>query len=167
MTTPPIIATRLRQIRKAQGLTLKQVEIRSRGEWKGVVVGSYERGIRSLSVDKALRLCDFYGVPHHALFADIQADSAVARIGSIDLQAFRNFPSDQDSFAQALGRMIGVIIRSRGDWNGHVITLRRSDWEGLATFLGSTLQQVGIAIENRGLEFKIARNATKQPKGTK
>ena len=94
-------------------------------------------------------------------FEDSQADSAVARIGSIDLLAFRNFPSDQDSFAQALGRMIGVIIRSRGDWNGHVITLRRSDWEGLATFLGSTLHQVGIAIENRGLEFKIARNATK------
>ena len=167
MTTPPIIATRLRQIRKAQGLTLKQVEIRSRGEWKGVVVGSYERGIRSLSVDKALRLCDFYGVPHHALFADSQPDSAVARIGSIDLLAFRNFPSDQDSFAQALGRMIGVIIRSRGDWNGHVITLRRSDWEGLAIFLGSTLHQIGISIENRGLEFKIQSKGSAKQNGTK
>ena len=68
MTTPVEISRRLRQIRKQQNLTLKQVEIRSRGKWKAVVIGSYERGTRSLSISKAKSLCEFYGVPLSALF---------------------------------------------------------------------------------------------------
>jgi hypothetical protein len=42
-----------------------------------------------------------------------------------------------------------------------------SDWEGLAIFLGSTLHQIGIAIENRGLEFKIQSKGSAEQNGTK
>ena len=63
MATPLEIGKSLRDIRRQQELTLKQVEIKSRGVWKAVVVGSYERGSRTLSIEKALRLCEFYGVP--------------------------------------------------------------------------------------------------------
>ena len=61
---------RLRHIRQQQNLTLKQVEIKSRGKWKAVVVGSYERGTRSLSIQRASELCTFYEVPLTALFKD-------------------------------------------------------------------------------------------------
>ena len=70
MPTPLDIRTRLREIRRQQGLTLKQVEIKSRGRWKAVVVGSYERGSRTLSFDRAASLCDFYGVPLSSLIKD-------------------------------------------------------------------------------------------------
>ena len=72
MTTPIEISKRLRQIRKQQNLTLKQVEIRSRGKWKAVVIGSYERGTRSLSISKAKSLCEFYGVPSQLSFKSKQ-----------------------------------------------------------------------------------------------
>ena len=41
------LGARLRAIRTQQGLSLHGVEEKSRGRWKAVVVGSYERGERS------------------------------------------------------------------------------------------------------------------------
>jgi len=46
------LGARLRAIRTQQGLSLHGVEEKSRGRWKAVVVGSYERGDRSVTVQK-------------------------------------------------------------------------------------------------------------------
>ncbi|NDA95938.1 MAG: XRE family transcriptional regulator, partial [Actinobacteria bacterium] len=75
MSMTTLVAQRLRHIRQQQNLTLKQVEIRSRGKWKSVVVGSYERGVRALSIAKAEELCAFYGVPAESLFLDPKVHS--------------------------------------------------------------------------------------------
>lgn len=56
------LGARLRAVRNRQGLSLAQVEEKSRGYWKGVVVGSYERGDRSITVDRFVRLAAFYDV---------------------------------------------------------------------------------------------------------
>ena len=53
----------LRVIRKSKGLTLHKVELLSNGMHKAVVVGSYERGSRSISVDRLISLAIFYDVP--------------------------------------------------------------------------------------------------------
>ena len=57
------LGARLRAIRTQQGLSLHGVEEKSRGRWKAVVVGSYERGDRSVTVQKLAELAEFYGVP--------------------------------------------------------------------------------------------------------
>src|SRR4051794_15745996 len=44
------LGARLRAIRTQQGLSLHGVEEKSRGRWKAVVVGSYERGDRAVTV---------------------------------------------------------------------------------------------------------------------
>ena len=44
------IAASIKAVRKAKGLTLRQVEEKSGGLWKAVVIGSYERCDRALSV---------------------------------------------------------------------------------------------------------------------
>src|SRR3984885_13949655 len=46
------LGARLRAIRTQQGLSLHGVEEKSRGRWKAVVVGSYERGDRSVTLPK-------------------------------------------------------------------------------------------------------------------
>ena len=46
------LGARLRSIRQQQGLSLQGVEEKSNGRWKAVVVGSYERGDRAISVAK-------------------------------------------------------------------------------------------------------------------
>src|SRR5947207_7749115 len=57
------LGVRLRAIRTQQGLSLHGVEEKSRGRWKAVVVGSYERGDRAVTVQRLAELADFYGVP--------------------------------------------------------------------------------------------------------
>src|SRR3954452_18408278 len=57
------LGTRLRAIRMQQHLSLHGVERKSGGKWKAVVVGSYERGDRAVSVQRLAELADFYGVP--------------------------------------------------------------------------------------------------------
>src|SRR5207344_3148755 len=57
------LGARLRAIRAQQGLSLHGVEEKSEGRWKAVVVGSYERGDRAVTVAKLAELADFYGVP--------------------------------------------------------------------------------------------------------
>lgn len=57
------LGNRLRAVRNAQGLSLGDVEKRSKGAWKAVVVGSYERAQRGVAVPKLAELAEFYGVP--------------------------------------------------------------------------------------------------------
>ena len=57
------VARNLRAVRKQRGWTLQEVERRSRGRWKAVVVGSYQRTDRALSIEKAIELANFYNVP--------------------------------------------------------------------------------------------------------
>lgn len=54
---------KLRQVRQELGLSLQRVEEKSNGRWKAVVVGSYERADRAITVARLFELADFYGVP--------------------------------------------------------------------------------------------------------
>ena len=60
------LGAKLRAIRQQQGLSLHGVEQKSGGRWKAVVVGSYERGDRAVTVQRLAELADFYGVPRAA-----------------------------------------------------------------------------------------------------
>ena len=66
------LGARLRAIRTQQGLSLHGVEEKSRGRWKAVVVGSYERGDRSVTVQKLAELAEFYGVPVSELLPQVE-----------------------------------------------------------------------------------------------
>src|SRR5256714_14646270 len=57
------LGSKLRAIRAQQHLSLHGVERKSGGRWKAVVVGSYERGDRAVSVQRLAELAGFYGVP--------------------------------------------------------------------------------------------------------
>src|SRR5690606_22454217 len=50
------LGARLREARRARGLTLQDVEERSGGRWKAVVIGSYERGDRAVSAARLTEL---------------------------------------------------------------------------------------------------------------
>lgn len=55
------LGARLRAVRKRSGMSLGDVERKSRGEWKAVVAGSYERGQRAITAERLVDLCKFYG----------------------------------------------------------------------------------------------------------
>lgn len=128
------IGSSLRAIRRQRGLTLREVERRSLGEWKAVVVGSYERGDRALTLKRAVGLASFYGVPLdqllglHSLAAS--ADQGVR--ATFNLLAIRQ---SSDQLPEGLMRYLHEICRLRSDWNGEVLTLRASDLIALGAIL--------------------------------
>ena len=72
---------KLRAIRQQQGLSLHGVEQKSGGRWKAVVVGSYERGDRAVTVQRLSELAVFYGVPVSELLPDPRPSSRGSRRG--------------------------------------------------------------------------------------
>ena len=161
MTTPLEISIRLRQIRKQQNLTLKQVEIRSRGKWKAVVIGSYERGTRSLSISKAKSLCEFYGVPLSALFQIEGIQQVPPSEGAlrIDLRNLRSKISQNDSLIGQLHNLLSFIARRRDDWNGEIMTIRLQDNEILGLLIQKEQSELRKALEIRDLLFKARGQA--------
>ena len=156
MSTPPAVAKRLRQIRQQQNLTLKQVEIRSRGKWKAVVIGSYERGSRSLSISRAQELCDFYGVPLSQLFSsgDKTEESELLAFCRIDLRKLRSYEGLPDSFVEQITSFVSYLTLKRDDWNGEILTIRRTDIEILQIMSQKTLTELYSALVNRQLILK-------------
>ena len=125
------LGARLRAIRTQQGLSLHGVEEKSEGRWKAVVVGSYERGDRAVTVQRLAELADFYGVPVQALLPD------AAPTGSsepppklvLDLERLQSVPSEK---AGPLARYAATIQTQRGDYNGKVLSIRTDDLRTLA-----------------------------------
>lgn len=156
MNTPPEIAARLRQIRRQQNLTLKQVEIKSRGQWKAVVVGSYERGSRTLSVLKAQQLCEFYGIPISQLFIETNTKNQPSPdfLWRIDLRKLRGLQSNPDRFSHQTFNFLQQIVAKRDDWNGEVLTIRRSDHEILTLITTKEISELRQALINRELLLK-------------
>lgn len=129
------LGARLRAIRIQQGLSLQGLEEKSHGRWKAVVVGSYERGDRGLTVQKLAELAEFYGVPVIEL---IQGDAAPAPLVTapklvIDLQRMRELPADT---AGPLARYAAAIQGERHDYNGQVLSVRHEDLRALAVIYG-------------------------------
>jgi transcriptional regulator with XRE-family HTH domain len=113
------LGRRLREIRKAAGLSLPAVEAKSAGVWKAAAVGTYERGERAMTVHRLVRLCDWYGVtiwevvpgpPQvDALIAQVEA-RAEARADARVAETKARVEREQRAAARQLAaRMLGQV----------------------------------------------------------
>ena len=125
------LGARLRAIRNQQGLSLQGVEDKSHGRWKAVVVGSYERGDRAVTVQRLSELAVFYGVPVSELLPDPRPSSAVTATTKIvlNLESLGSLPADE---AGPLARYASTIQAQRHDYNGKVLSIRAEDLKSLA-----------------------------------
>ena len=125
------LGARLRAIRTQQGLSLQGVEAKSRGRWKAVVVGSYERGDRAVTVQRLSELADFYGVPVNELLPEGHTGGAAEPASRIviDLEQLSSVPAEK---AAPLARYAATIQSQRGDYNGRVLSIRYEDLRSLA-----------------------------------
>ena len=140
------ICKSLREIRRVKSLSLSDVEELSKGALKAVVLGSYERGTRSLSVRRAIQIANLYEVPLEALLTgqDVTRSYQVERV-MIDLRRVKSLngaiePSDELSKLESLRSYLNGITRMRNDWNGEVISLRGSDIQALALLAGGEFE---------------------------
>ncbi|HWH27628.1 MAG TPA: transcriptional regulator [Mycobacteriales bacterium] len=152
------LGARLRAIRTQQGLSLHGVEEKSQGRWKAVVVGSYERGDRAVTVQRLAELADFYGVPVNELLpegAGTAASEPAARI-IIDLEQLSTVPPDK---AAPLARYAATIQSQRGDYNGRVLSIRQEDLRSLAVIYDASPSQLTEQLIDWGVLSPDARRA--------
>lgn len=119
----------LRQLRKKRGMTLRECEEESGGRFKAVVMGSYERGTRAISLQRLQEIADFYHVPIQYFFSDSSPTSTnLNEKVTFDLRKIR-LASAFDPSVEKLAKMLSIFITKRSDWNGELLTIRRSDNE--------------------------------------
>ncbi len=158
------VGLRLRGVRRAQRLSLHDVEVSSEKEFKASVLGAYERGERAISVPRLQRLARFYGVPVDQLLPVIDltagesADSAApfadrrmpARGITIDLVALESMSSQE---AALLTRYVSMIRAQRADGTGSALTIRREDLNSLAALLDTDAETVKGRMTALGAEL--------------
>jgi transcriptional regulator with XRE-family HTH domain len=129
------LGARLRAVRAQQQLSLRGVERTSDGRWKAVVVGSYERGERAISVQRLAELAEFYGVSVAELLPVEDAPAfgtpSAAPLARIVLNAER-VATLTDPAAVPLTRFAAAIQRQRGHFRGTSLSIRRDDLQTLA-----------------------------------
>ncbi|HEV7206237.1 MAG TPA: transcriptional regulator [Jatrophihabitans sp.] len=137
------LGTRLRAVRMQQHLSLHGVERKSDGKWKAVVVGSYERGDRAVSVQRLSELADFYGVPVSDLLPPDDSPFAGASTGTplsrivLNLDKVMNLT---DNTADILRRFVTSIQRQRGDAHLRTLPVRHEDLRTLALMYDTTVE---------------------------
>jgi transcriptional regulator with XRE-family HTH domain len=124
-------AEQLRQIRKSKGWSLQDVERYSNGKWKAVVIGSYERSDRAISLKKAISLLEFYQVPITELFPQ-SAEAVSASNFTLDLGKVK---LEQNQSGEVLQKFAKMIANRRKDWNGQFLSLRNNDLQFLSLLL--------------------------------
>jgi transcriptional regulator with XRE-family HTH domain len=145
------LGARLRAIRAQQHLSLHGVERKSGGRWKAVVVGSYERGDRAVSVQRLAELAGFYGVP----VSELLPTERVTTSGSpgpnkivLNLERLQNVPSED---AGPLVRFAAAIQRERGDYGNRVLSIRNDDLRSLAIMYDTTVE----ALAQRLVKWQV------------
>jgi transcriptional regulator with XRE-family HTH domain len=151
------VGERLRNIRVQKGRSLHDIEVQSGGEFKASVLGAYERGERSISVNRLQRLAMFYGV---------RVDGLLPRIGQeptgsagwamtlpdeglcIDLQVLA---VRQEPEARALEQFVSILQMQRGDYGGKLLTIRRDDVRVLAAVLDRSPEELLERLGELGL----------------
>ena len=153
------LGARLRAIRVQQGLSLHGVEEKSGGRWKAVVVGSYERGDRAVTVQRLAELADFYGVPVGELVPEGEKQSSASEPPPrvvLDLEQLASVPREQ---AAPLARYAATIQSQRGDYNGRVLSIRQEDLRSLAVIYDASVPQLAEQLINWGVLSPDARRA--------
>lgn len=152
------LGAKLRAIRTQQGLSLHGVEDKSQGRWKAVVVGSYERGDRAVTVQRLSELADFYGVPVAELLPEglsVAASEPSARI-VIDLEQLQQVAPER---AAPLARYAATIQSQRGDYNGRVLSIRHEDLRSLAVIYDASPSALTEQLIGWGVLSPDARRA--------
>ena len=139
------LGARLRAVRMQQHLSLHGVERKSDGRWKAVVVGSYERGDRAVSVQRLAELAEFYGVAIGDLLPAEQHDTGGPGGGTpltrIVLNLERLYALTEPDVV-ALQRFAQWVQRQRGVLAARTLEVRFDDLRTLALMYDTSIETI-------------------------
>ena len=120
----------MRSIRRSRSLSLNEVESLSHGSLKAVVLGSYERGSRNLTIKRAIEIAKIYNIPVAEILSE-KAPSVTTNVPRLmlDIRALQRIGHAESERSRRflLSQLLRRILEDRQDWNGEIITLRESD----------------------------------------
>jgi transcriptional regulator with XRE-family HTH domain len=128
---------------------------------KAVVLGSYERGTRNLTIKRAIDIAEIYNIPLNQLLSE-QVDlttTSTPRL-MLDIRKLQQRVPETTNIntrhRALLLQFLKEIVEERQDWNGEVITLRESDFGVLQILLAKKknelidwLQQGSVLLQKR------------------
>lgn len=133
------IARALKVLRRKKGLTLEECDSASGGKFKAVVLGSYERGTRAVSISKLNQLSEFYDVPVSYFFSIKNVSTEGKWV--FDLRRLRE--SDTRDFPiNFISNSLGRIAALRADWEGEILSIRESDRECFEIIFGDEREKL-------------------------
>lgn len=136
--TPTSVSARIRKYRKSRALTLHDIERLSQGRIKAVVMGSYERGTRAISLARTIEIANLFNIPVTELISESARVSTNSDFDMVfDLRKLSNLAEpSSDTDLLFLSRYLRAISTRRSDWNGEVLSLRKSDFDTLTLLIG-------------------------------
>jgi transcriptional regulator with XRE-family HTH domain len=137
------IGRALRRARQSRGLTLRQVAGLSQTRFKATSVAGYERGERTISVERFLELCDVYGIDAPAVLGEIVRSAGGTFEQEIDLTLLERIGSAEGALLSSFVRQIRA---QRGEPVSETIVLREADLDILATAAGTTREELAEAL---------------------
>lgn len=148
------VGQRLRAVRQAAGMSPKDVQDASNGEFKPSTLLSYEEGVRWVSLARLSRLAQFHKVPLSEFVPGTIAVRQLSEAGRprrpddlvIDLAALDRTKGEVALRPRNFCRLM-VNQRGAGPSDG-LLHLRRSDQAAVAAVLGVESDQVARALDD-------------------
>lgn len=116
----------LRRAREARRFTLHDVGRRSEGRFKPSTVAGYERGERSISLDRFRQLATFYDRPPDELLGEILEDFYPVVRGGLVIDESR-LGLVEEPAREAVGWLLRRVRENRDDAPSPVLTIRAGD----------------------------------------
>jgi transcriptional regulator with XRE-family HTH domain len=135
----------LRETRVRLGLSLDDVARISTGRFKPSALGGYERGERSLTIDRFCELASVYSANPDEVLSRVlgRLDPAGRDEVVIDLRRIGQIESEERTLVAEFVHRIKVL---RGDYLTDVLTLRGGDVAALAMASGRRSDELMIGI---------------------
>jgi hypothetical protein len=123
---------------------LRELTQRSDGRFKATSVAGYERGERTVSVERFCELCVLYGVAPQAVLGDILVAVGGGSEQDIDISRLETMRSAEGSLLSEFVRQVKALRREPPS---ETIALRAGDIEVLATAAGKKPEELAEATE--------------------
>lgn len=150
-------ASKLKALRRNKGLTLEECEIKSNGKFKAVVLGSYERGTRAVSLAKLSQLADFFEVSISYFFSSKEYSNDARWV--FDLRRLRE-RNDGKFPLNFIANSLAHIAQLRSDWEGEILSIRESDRRSFEIVLGS--ERENLIEQLKAMEVILDRSSAPQ-----
>ena len=147
------VGERLRRVRQERNLSLQDVVDRSGGAFVVSTLSAYERGKRSISLERLLELAEIYGISAPLLLdvedaREVFGDLSRNRPLRINLELLDRLSPEE---RRPLENYLEFLRNLRGDPAHEVLTIRKDDLAYLSGLYGVRPQTLKERLEAAGI----------------